>query len=602
MKYFLYIIIIIISFSKAQAQQIPLFTNYAINTYGFNPAVIGTQKYVEMRGISRKQWVGIEGQPSTNLFSLTGRFKKVPIALGATIYNDVQGRITKNGAQAMLAYNQKVADKSSISIGFSGGYYKIRLKDQVFVEDETDAIIAGGQQGYWVPDVSAGVYFKQEEGLFAGISVPQLYRKKIFFDPSVKRINQTQVVHQYHGIAGYQIKLNDLMVLEPSVLMKVSPNVAPQYDVTLRGIINKTFWVGGSFRTEDAVAAMVGVDMKSWMLAYSYDFTVSQLKNKSAGSHELILALRFGNKCEDRDNDGICDKDDKCPREPGTKENNGCPAKVEKQERCPDKDKDGVCDLEDDCPDIAGPRNNKGCPTNDRDGDGIRDDIDKCPDIPGNIKNEGCPLSDRDHDGILDEVDPCPDIAGTLANMGCPPENDRDKDGIPDKDDRCPDVAGSKDNNGCPLDGDRDGDGVPDSVDACPNTAGDKDNKGCPRVSQDERDIVTLTIQNLYFDSDKWNIRPSSFRNLNSLARLLKVKKDWKIRLEGHADPTGNKDHNVMLSQNRAEAVKNYLISKGVSPNLIYTEYFGDSKLATKEKDKSALQMNRRVEIEFIFD
>jgi type IX secretion system PorP/SprF family membrane protein len=605
MQRLIYIIIIIfIKIQITQAQQFPLFTNYVVNAFGFNPAVIATQKKVEMRGIYRSQWLGVEGRPQTSMMSLTGRFKKVPLAIGGVFFNDLQGTMTKNGVMGMLAYNQKIDDKTSISVGFSGGYNKVNLRDDVFVQHEPDGVINGAQLGMWIPDLSGGVYFHQEDGLFAGISVPQLYRKKLFFDPSVRRISTTQIVRQYHGIIGYRLKVSDMMSLEPSGMIKISPNVSPQYDASLRAIFNKKFWIGGSFRSEDAVTAMMGIDMDKFMLAYSYDVTTSQLRNASAGSHEVVFALRLGSdKCKDQDKDGVCDKDDKCPTEPGTKETDGCPLpKPEEKKDCPDKDRDGVCDNDDKCPELPGPKDNKGCPTNDRDGDGIRDDIDKCPDIPGNLKNEGCPLSDRDRDGILDDVDPCPDIAGTLENMGCPPANDRDKDGTPDKDDPCPDVAGPKENKGCPLDGDRDKDGVPDSKDDCPNTAGTKENNGCPDVSQDERDIITLTIQNLYFDSDKSIIRPASYKNLNNLALMLKRKKDWKIRIEGHADSRGNKEHNIVLSRNRAEAVKNYLVSRGVAPNLVLTEYFGDSKPVTTEKDKSGLQMNRRVEIEFVFD
>lgn len=601
-------IVVVIFFSLysvfIQAQQFPLFTNYTINTFGFNPAAIGVQNYGELRGITRNQWVGIEGRPSTNIFSFSNRLNKIPLALGITVYNDSYGKLSKYGGFATLAYSQRLGRRSEIAVGFSSGMYRAQLRNDAFVKEEPDGVVTGAQEGLNVPDLSCGVYFKQEGGLFAGVSVPQLYKKKILFDPSVQRLNLSQVVRQFHGIVGYQIPMNDFMTIEPSVLVKISPNVSPQYDISLRSIINKTFWIGGSLRTEDAVSAMAGIDLSKWMLAYSYDFTISQLRKQSSGSHEVVLALKFGGKCKDEDNDGICDKDDKCPKTAGPRENNGCPEiKEPKPAKCPDKDRDGVCDDEDECPELAGPLRNKGCPNYDRDGDGIRDDIDKCPDIPGNLKNEGCPLSDRDRDGILDDVDPCPDVPGTLANMGCPPETDRDKDGVPDKDDRCPEVAGPKSNHGCPKDGDRDGDGIVDSRDDCPNTAGIKSNKGCPEVSQEEKDLITVTIQNLYFDTDKSNIRPASYRNLNSLARLLKNKKDWKIRIEGHADQRGNQERNLQLSQQRAEAVKNYLVSKGVSPNLIYTEYFGASRpIITNTKDQSGLQMNRRVEIEFVFD
>ena len=606
MKRYLHIIVLIFLFIKSftvQAQQYPLFTNYVINTYAFNPAAIGTLKNVELRGLSRSQWVGVEGRPQTNIVSLMGKMKSAPISLGGYFYNDIQGTFKKNGVTGMLAFNQKVAEKSSISIGFSGGYYKVSVRDNAFLQVDQDPTVSGGQLGVWIPDLSAGIYFKQEDGLFGGISVPQLYRKKLIFDPAARTTNPSRIERQYHGIIGYGIKVNDMMTLEPSALIKLSPNTPPQYDASLRGIINKKFWLGGSFRTDDAVSIMAGIDFPKWMVAYSYDMTTSQLRNSSAGSHELVFALRFGNdKCKDEDKDGVCDKVDKCPTEPGSKDNSGCPVAEKVERSCPDKDRDGICDKDDQCPDVPGLKENKGCPTNDRDGDGIRDDIDKCPDIPGFLKNGGCPLSDRDQDGILDDVDPCPDVAGTLENMGCPPENDRDKDGTPDKNDPCPDIAGPKENKGCPQGGDRDGDGVPDDKDKCPNTAGPVENNGCPQTSQEDRDILTLAIQNLYFDSDKWNIRPAAYRNLNTLANLLRNKKDWKIKVEGHADNKGKKEHNIALSNNRADAVKNYLISKGVSPSQISTYYYGDSRPAIEVKDKMGLEMNRRVEIEFAFD
>jgi type IX secretion system PorP/SprF family membrane protein len=604
MKRLIYAFTILLLFVvKIKAQQYPLFTNYVLNSYAFNPAVIGTTKNIEMRGLTRTQWVNVEGRPQTNVVSIFGKVGKSPIAAGMYFFNDQAGRMHRTGLNALVAYNQKVGEKSSLSLGFSAGYHKINLIEKVFTQDEPDPVVDGAQIGLMIPDLSMGIYFKQENGFFGGFSIPQLYHKKLFFDPSVQRLNTTQVVRQFHALGGFTIPITDFMTLEPSVLAKFSPSVTPQFDASIRTIFNKMFWIGGSFRTEDAITGMAGFDFKNWTLAYSYDFTTSALNNKSAGSHEIMLAVKLGkDKCKDEDGDGICDTDDKCPKEPGTKENSGCPEKKKDDKKCEDKDNDGICDVDDQCPDYPGPKSNKGCPLNDRDGDGIRDDIDKCPDIPGTLQNLGCPLNDRDHDGILDEVDPCPDVAGTVANMGCPPDTDRDHDGTPDKDDPCPDLAGPKSNKGCPTGGDRDGDGVPDDRDGCPNTAGSIENNGCPKVSQEERDILLLAIKNLYFDTDKFIIRPASFKDLNNVAKVLRQKKDWKLRIEGHADTRGKPEHNQMLSEKRAEAVKNYLISRGVSPKLIFAEFYGASRPAMTEKTESALQMNRRVEIEFVFD
>lgn len=602
MKYIFNILVLTLALiGQVEAQQFPLFSNYIINAYAYNPAAIGQNEHIDMRGTFRTQWVGLKGQPQTQIFMLNGRLGKTGFNIGGNFYNDVAGKLQKTGGNSLFSYTKKLNEKSNLSLGASLGYVRLSILDEVFVQDLQDPTIVNAQKGMWTPDLSVGIYFRQTDGLFAGFSVPQLYRKKLIFDPALTVSNPTSLEKHYYGIVGYTLKMSEKMKLEPSAMLKFAPNVSPQVDISVKGIFNNMFWVGGSYRTQDAVVAMAGIEYPKWYAAYSYDVTTSLLRNVSAGSHELTVGMRFGGKCKDEDKDGICDKDDECPKEPGTKENKGCPEKPKKED-CPDKDKDGVCDKDDKCPDIPGTKETKGCPFNDRDGDGIRDDIDKCPDIPGSSRNEGCPLSDRDKDGILDEIDPCPDEAGPLSNMGCPPGSDRDKDGTPDKDDACPDTPGPKENKGCPLGGDRDGDGVPDDIDKCPNTAGPKDNDGCPIITQEERDALSIAIRNLYFDTDKWTIRPSSFKDLNNVLNIMKKKKDWKLKISGHADIRGNAEHNLMLSKNRANAVKNYLVSRGVAPNLLITEYFGASQATVKKKEEGITQPDRRVELEFYFD
>ena len=82
----------------------------------------------------------------------------------------------------------------------------------------------------------------------------------------------------------------------------------------------------------------------------------------------------------------------------------------------------------------------------------------------------------------------------------------------------------------------------------------------------------------------------------------MKKKKDWKLKIAGHADTRGNQEHNLMLSQNRANAVKNYLVSRGISPNLLIVEFFGKAQSTPNVNDAGVLQQDRRVELEFYFD
>lgn len=124
------------------------------------------------------------------------------------------------------------------------------------------------------------------------------------------------------------------------------------------------------------------------------------------------LLFRFGQR--DRDKDGILDKDDACPDEPGI------PSDDPQFNGCPDTDGDGVFDKVDACPDVAGPAENQGCPWPDTDGDGVLDKDDACPTVAGPVENNGCPWPDTDGDGILDKDDACPTVPGLPEYNGCP--------------------------------------------------------------------------------------------------------------------------------------------------------------------------------------
>ena len=120
------------------------------------------------------------------------------------------------------------------------------------------------------------------------------------------------------------------------------------------------------------------------------------------------INFRFGNN--DRDKDGIKDKDDACPDVFGLAQFQGCP----------DTDGDGIADKDDNCPEVAGPVENNGCPWPDTDGDGVLDKDDACPNVAGPVENKGCPWPDTDGDGVLDKDDACPTVPGLPEYNGCP--------------------------------------------------------------------------------------------------------------------------------------------------------------------------------------
>src|SRR5664279_3291979 len=229
----------------------------------------------------------------------------------------------------------------------------------------------------------------------------------------------------------------------------------------------------------------------------------------------------------------------------------------------------------------------------DRDGDGIVDSLDACPDQAGTPALQGCP--DRDGDGIADKDDKCPDVAGIAKYNGCPIP-DTDKDGINDEEDKCPTVAGVARYQGCPIP-DTDGDGVNDEEDKCPKEAGPASNFGCPVIDVVVVEKVNKAAKNIFFATGSAKLLAKSYASLKGVAQILKDSSTYKIDIDGYTDITGSADKNQVLSENRANSVKQYLMSNGVDESRITATGHGINDPIADNKTAAGRAKNRRVEM-----
>jgi len=307
---------------------------------------------------------------------------------------------------------------------------------------------------------------------------------------------------------------------------------------TLNGSLGLNFWL-----TEN-----IGLNVQS-TYKHSFEDYLSKHFQHSAG-----LTVKFGGK--DTDGDGVYDKDDACPEVPGLEAFNGCP---------------------------------------DADGDGIEDSKDTCPNEAGLAEFNGCP--DSDGDGVADNEDKCPTVAGLKALAGCP---DADGDGVADADDKCPSEAGPAANNGCPW-ADTDGDGVLDKDDKCPNEVGVAANNGCPEVIAAPTAEVMATLNNyartILFASAKSSFKQETYPVLQAITAILKEYPESNFTLEGHTDSDGPKSSNQLLSERRANAVRDYLISNGVNADRLVAAGFGEDYPIDSNATRAGKKNNRRVEV-----
>ena len=293
------------------------------------------------------------------------------------------------------------------------------------------------------------------------------------------------------------------------------------------------------------------------------------------------IGFRFGrSKPKDKDQDGIPDKEDKCPLVPGLIAFSGCA----------DTDEDGVPDQEDPCPLIAGLLADNGCPPPppDTDGDGTIDAEDGCPLLPGSLQAGGCP--DRDGDGLRDSLDKCPDQAGRISLQGCP---DSDNDGVPDEKDQCPDKVGDFTTAGCP---DADLDGIRDLEDDCPVDPGPLSNKGCPLIKTRGAEELDFQAEHIKFEQGSATLLVASHEVLDEVARILNTYTSFQLEIIGHTDATGKEESNLQLSQLRAKACMEYLITKGIAASRLQAIGKGESQPIADNLTPEGREKNRRVE------
>jgi len=385
------------------------------------------------------------------------------------------------------------------------------------------------------------------------------------FLPSISRITAEKYLEKGFSLqfAGSLNKITHVKFENDSDFLYYNLGLNVKYD--LNNLIGETSWfdpfvyLGGTYVSADSNnegMLNVGLGFNSWFNEnIGLSFQTGTLKGFSDNVQDhyqssLGIVIKFGGK--DTDGDGIYDKNDACPEVAGLKEFNGCP----------DSDGDGIKDSDDACPNVAGLASMNGCP--DTDGDGIADKDDMCPNEKGTKANNGCP--DTDGDGVVDKNDKCPSVAGPAANGGCP-WPDTDGDGVLDKDDKCPKEVGPASNNGCP-----------DEV-----------------ISKDAEDSVGEFAKQILFNSGRSEFKPGVTEKLDGIVEVMNKYSKANFVIEGHTDSDGSAALNSKLSKQRAMAVRDYLVRKGIATTRLDAQGFGEGQPIASNKTAEGKAQNRRV-------
>jgi type IX secretion system PorP/SprF family membrane protein len=200
------------------------------------------------------------------------------------------------GLTLSYAYHLKLNETMKLSLGLTGGLLQFSVDgSKITTHDQNDLAMSSGMQSVIVPDFGFGAMLHTDK-YYVGASIPQLYQSQLkFFDYTTSTLSK--LATHYFVMGGYKYDVNDDIRLEPSMLIKYVSPAPLKVDIGFRAIYKKMAWAGVSYRTNDAIAFLIGYTYQNYLtFAYSYDYTTTDLRNYSTGTHEIMFGLRFNNK------------------------------------------------------------------------------------------------------------------------------------------------------------------------------------------------------------------------------------------------------------------------------------------------------------------
>jgi len=285
----------LVSFTSAHAQQDPQYTNYMYNTININPAYAGSRGALSIFGLHRSQWVGLEGAPTTNSFSVNTPIADSKVGLGVSFVNDALGVMDENTLSVDFSYTLDLNNRGSkLSFGLKGSANLLNVAySDLNKYNPNDPQILNDVQNEFTPNIGAGIYWHTEKS-YVGFSVPS-FLESTRYNNNIQSTMQ-QKMH-YYLMAGHVFEINPTLKFKPAFLLKAVEGAPLQADITGNFLIHDKFTIGGAYRWDAAWSALLGFQVTDGMfIGYSYDSDIKALRNYNNGSHEIFVRFELFNK------------------------------------------------------------------------------------------------------------------------------------------------------------------------------------------------------------------------------------------------------------------------------------------------------------------
>lgn len=293
MKKFIAIVIGLIAFS-VNGQQLSLNSQYMFNEAALNPAAAGSKDYIPIHFNFRRQWSGFDGAPTSQVLTTHADMGK-NLGFGGNLFNDVTGPSRTTGMNLMLSYRLRLSQDNlhglRMGLGVTLGQHLIDIT-KLTTDIDDDPAIAKSYNNQFVPDVDMGIFYTCGKKAFAGLSVKNgIQMKRDLFNYS--QMIENLMVRHYYLIGGYNFEIDPTWQIKTSTALRMIESRPFQVDLNVIGQYKEMLWLGAGYRLKDAVSIMAGGQVGMVKIGYSYDFTTSEIRNYSSGSHEIFLELQI---------------------------------------------------------------------------------------------------------------------------------------------------------------------------------------------------------------------------------------------------------------------------------------------------------------------
>jgi type IX secretion system PorP/SprF family membrane protein len=283
-------LIIFLGANRSFSQQDPQFSQYMFNPLFINPAYAGSRDALSSVLLHRSQWVGFDGAPQTQTFSIHAPAWQKKLGLGLSVINDKIGPTSNFGALASYAYRVKIGD-GKLSFALRTGIYNYRFDwNSIEYKDKYDVYSQLGTNSFWVPSFDFGsMYYTRS--FYAGITFSHLNQPNIGQLQDTAQFNTVLKAHMIFTV-GNAFQINRNVTFKPSIFYKTTQGTIGNADFNFSFLFNQDMWVGVTYRTNKNLVFITEYNFTNNLRAgYSFDFALSKLRTVNSGTHELFIGF-----------------------------------------------------------------------------------------------------------------------------------------------------------------------------------------------------------------------------------------------------------------------------------------------------------------------